>query len=110
MFELQNELDEFIAKIESSKTYREYETKKNELCQQPELKQRVDEYRRRNFELQTKEDHGNLFEEIERFQKENEDLRNIPLVNDFLASELAFCRMVQEITTTIAQAVAEDFD
>ena len=32
-----------------------------------------------------------------QFTRENEAFRENPLVSDFLAAELAFCRMMQEI-------------
>lgn len=110
MLELQEELDEFIAKLKHTKVYLEYEEQKNRLCEQPELKQRVDDFRRRNYEIQTRAYPDNIFDEMERFQKESEHLRDIPIVNDFLAAEIAFCRMIQKVTLTIVEAVSEDFD
>ena len=37
------------------------------------------------------------FDKIDQFTRENEAFRENPLVSDFLAAELAFCRMMQEI-------------
>lgn len=51
--------------------------------------------RTRNFELQTSKDTN--FDKIDQFTRENEAFRENPLVSDFLAAELAFCRMMQEI-------------
>ena len=34
---------------------------------------------------------------LDQFTRENEAFRENPLVSDFLAAELAFCRMMQEI-------------
>ena len=51
-----------------------------------------------------------LFDEIDRFEKEYEEFRKNPIVSDFLAAELAFCRMYQEITEKISVDFAEDFD
>ncbi|MBQ8527113.1 MAG: YlbF family regulator [Lachnospiraceae bacterium] len=110
MFELHDELGEFIVKLKETKVYREYEEQKNRISQQPELKQRVDDFRRRNYEIQTSNYSDHLFDEMERFQKESEHLRDIPAVHDFLAAELALCRMIQRVTTTIVEAVSEDFD
>ena len=110
MLELQEQLDEFIVDLKKTEVYREYEEQLRLLCDQPELKQRVDDFRRRNYEIQTRAYQENLFDEVERFQRETEHLRDIPVVHDFLAAELALCRMIQKVTTTIVEAVSEDFD
>ena len=110
MLELHEELDDFIAKLKKTQVYLEYEEQLRKLSEQPELKQRVDDFRRRNYEIQTRAYSENIFDEVERFQKESEHLRDIPIVHEFLASELALCRMIQKVTTTIVEAVSEDFD
>ena len=45
---------------------------------------------------------------IEAFEKEYRDFRENPLVNDFLAAELAFCRMLQNNNARITDAI--DFE
>ena len=45
--------------------------------------------------MQTSKDTN--FDKIDQFTRENEAFRENPLVSDFLAAELAFCRMMQEI-------------
>ncbi|MBO5242506.1 MAG: YlbF family regulator [Lachnospiraceae bacterium] len=110
MLELHEQLDEFIVALKHSKVYLEYQEQLKRLCAQPELKQRVDDYRRRNYEIQTQSQQQNMFDEMERFQRESEHLRDIPMVHDFLNAELALCRMIQKVTTTIVEAVSEDFD
>lgn len=110
MLELQEQLDDFIVNLKETEVYREFEEQKRRLCEQPELKQRVDDFRRRNYEIQTRAYEENIFDEVERFQRETEHLRDIPVVHDFLAAELALCRMIQKVTATIVEAVSEDFD
>lgn len=110
MLELQGELDEFIVKLKDTKVYREYEIQKNKIKEIPELKQRVDDFRRRNYELQTRNYPENIYDEMERFQRDNEAFQDIPQVRDFLQAELALCRMIQKVTATIVEAVSEDFE
>ncbi|MBQ8198457.1 MAG: YlbF family regulator [Lachnospiraceae bacterium] len=110
MLELQGELDEFIVKLKDTKVYREYEIQKNKIKELPELKQRVDDFRRRNYELQTRNYPENIYDEMERFQRDNEAFQAIPQVRDFLQAELALCRMIQKVTTSIVEAVSEDFE
>ena len=74
--------------------------------QYPDLKKQIDEFRRRNFEMQNSEDL--VFEKIEFFEKEYEDFRDNPLVADFLEAELAFCRMMQRHYGEVMRAI--DFE
>jgi hypothetical protein len=41
-------------------------------------------------------------------QREFESIREIPLVEDFLAAELAFCRMMQGLNNKVADALEFD--
>lgn len=110
MLEIHEQLDEFIVELKHTKVYLEYQQQLKKICADPELKQRVDDFRRRNYEIQTGAHQQNMFDEMERFQRESEHLRDIPMVRDFLSAELALCRMIQKVTTTIVEAVSEDFD
>jgi hypothetical protein len=78
--------------------------------QQPQLKAQIDEFRRRNFALQNETDPQRLFDETDRFEQEYSEFRKNPVVNDFLAAELAFCRMYQEARDMVMEAFAEDLD
>ena len=49
-----------------------------------------------------------VFEKIEAFEREYEDFRENPLVDDFLSAELAFCRMMQKYNDRIMDAI--DFE
>ena len=66
---------------------------------------KVNEYRRKNFELQNTADSDALFDRMEAFEKEYEKFRENPLVDDFLRAELAFCRMMQDINIRITEAM-----
>ena len=110
MLEIQKQLDEFIVELKRTKVYHDYQEQLRRLSADPQLKQRVDDFRRRNYEIQTQAQQQNMFDEMERFQRESEHLRDIPIVHDFLSAELALCRMIQKVTTTIVEAVSEDFD
>ena len=64
MLELQEQLDDFIVNLKETEVYREFEEQKRRLCEQPELKQRVDDFRRRNYEIQTRAYQENIFDDI----------------------------------------------
>ncbi len=108
MADLYGIVDELIAAIKESPIYLDYVREKERVKKHPQLKAQIDEYRKRNFELQSMTQDNELFDKIEQFEKEYEEFLENPLVSDFLEAELAFCRQMQEITGRIIQAV--DFE
>ena len=94
-----NEVEEAVYRLAdallNSEVYREYRSKLEQVKQDPDLKRQIDEFRMRNYELQQSPDYA--FDKVEQFQREYQAFRDNPLVSDFLAAELAFCRMVQGI-------------
>lgn len=93
--------ERFVEEIRKSAVYREYDFQKEKIKKQPALFARVGEYRERNYALQTSAQGNELLEKMDAFEKEYEELRTNPLVDDFLRAELAFCRMMQEINVRI---------
>lgn len=110
MNDFERETEGFIQKLYETETCREYFRQKEYVEQYPELKAQIDEFRQRNYRLQNETDSNILFDEIDRFEREYEEFRKNPIVSDFLAAELAFCRMYQEINDKIAIAFAKEFD
>lgn len=100
---MERALDAYIQEILDSPEYREYAGVLEKVKGDPDLKAQIDEFRARNYEMQTSKD--TAFETIEAFQKEYEDFREIPLVSEFLAAELAFCRMMQQNNNIIMKAI-----
>ena len=88
-------VEQMVQAIRNTDAYMEYRRQLGRIKEQPELKKQIDDFRTRNFELQTSKDTN--FDKIDQFTRENEAFRENPLVSDFLATELAFCRMMQEI-------------
>lgn len=88
-------VEQLIGAIRNTDAYLEYQRQLARVKEQPELKRQIDDFRTRNFELQTSKDTN--FDKIDQFTRANEAFRENPLVSDFLAAELAFCRMMQEI-------------
>lgn len=101
------ELAQAVADSEEYKSYLHY---LEEIKKQPELYEKVCDYRKRNFELQNMDVADNMFDEVMRFQMENAGIRKNELVNEFLKAELSVCRMLQGITRVIADSVELDTD
>lgn len=96
-------LQQLIASILSSEVYHEYDVQRGKVKQYPDLKAQIDEFRNRNYELQTNE--NTAIEQIDQFEQEYAEFRENPLVSDFLAAELAFCRMMQDIELRLTEAM-----
>ena len=92
-------VEQMVQAIRNTDAYLEYQKQLARVKEQPELKRQIDEFRTRNFELQTSKDTN--FDKLDQFTRENEAFRENPLVSDFLAAELAFCRMMQESDFTL---------
>lgn len=99
---------QFAGTIMTSKTYKEYLYQRERIKKQPELYKKVNEFRQRNFDLQNEADSDDIFDRMEAFDREYEEFRENPLVDDFLSAELAFCRMMQEVYMLLAEEV--DFE
>lgn len=93
----------YIAAIRESEIYKTYRAELEKVKQFPALKEQIDEYRRRNFQMQSQTDID--FDKLDRFEKEYEDFREQPLVSDFLGAELALCRMLQRFYMQITDAI-----
>ncbi len=98
----------FAAYIQESDTYKEYRYQREKLKKQPELYEKVNEYRQRNFDLQNETDSEDLFDRMEAFEREYAKFRENPLVEDFLRAELAFCRLMQDINVLLSAEI--DFE
>ena len=106
MRNMEEAVQAFIHAIKSSEEYLDYTREKDKVKQFPELKAQIDEYRRRNYQMQSSCD--TAFEAIEQFEREYADFRGIPMVEDFLAAELAFCRLMQEVSLKVTESL--DFE
>lgn len=107
---MDHQVEEAVGKLAgevlNSQIYKEYRIQLEKVKQQPKLKERIDEFRQRNYELQCSPDYA--FDKMEQFEREYRGFREDPLVSDFLAAELALCRMMQEINSKLVEAI--DFE
>lgn len=108
MSDVNESVDALVVTIRETVVYQNYIREKERVQQHPQLKAQIDEYRKQNFELQNMTQDDELFDRIEQFQNKYEDFLANPLVADFLKAELAFCRMMQDITGRLIQGI--DFE
>ena len=97
-----------IQSVRKSSVYKEYRFQEEILNQNPELAERVRQFRADNFRLQNEEDRSNMFHLAELLSRESEELRRIPQVNAYLDAELDLCRMLQRICRTLTEGIEMD--
>lgn len=108
MSEFDSTVESLITVIHNTKEYQAFLREKEKVARFPELKQKINEYRLKNYELQNSTNDDELFDKMEEFDREYEEFRDDPLVSDFLEAELDFCRMMQDMNLRITAAL--DFD
>lgn len=91
--------------IKDSQIYRNYRVQVEKLEKQPELLEQINDFRRKNFELQSEQPSENMLDKVEAFSREYESFRESPLVSDFLQAELELCRLMQEVQIRLTQAI-----
>ena len=108
MMEVQEALEQLAQAVKESEVYREYRRQSERVDNAGDMREKIDEYRVRNFELKNSVQTEDLLDKLDDFEREYEKFREDPLVEEFLDAELAFCRMMQEIDVKLAEAM--DFE
>ena len=96
-----------IEVVKNSPEYKEYQRMRELVRQEPEKEKAINEFRKRNFELH-KCRNVDLYAEMNRLEGEFAPLRAQPYVNEYLAAELAVCRMVQRINYGLMREIEFD--
>lgn len=102
---LENATLKYVKAIKETEVYRKYYEQLERLKGYPEKYQKVNEFREKNFEIQNTTQKDELFDKMDEFEQEYEKFREDPMVDDFLRAELAFCRMMQEVTNYIMEVL-----
>lgn len=92
-----------IEAVLATEEYQTYAAELDRVKRYPELKEQIDAFRKRNFEMQLSAD--NDFNKLDQFEKEFETFRENMLVQDFLAAELDLCRLIQDVYLRITAAL-----
>lgn len=93
----------YIREVKQSPEYQEYVSRLEEIKQQEEIYTKVNEFRKKNYELQSSESSERLLELVDELERELAGLQELPLAEDFLVAELDFCRKMQEANALIAK-------
>ncbi len=86
---------QLVAAILETEEYRTYAAELERVSRFPEVKAQIDDFRKRNFILQTEAEID--FNKLDEFEKEYQSIRENPMVADFLAAEVDLCKLIQKI-------------
>lgn len=103
MKELENEVDSFVEAIKNTKTYKNFNKTLTALKKDPELKRKVDEYRKERYDIQNSDYYDE--QAADNFTEKYADFIEQPVVGDFLDAENDLCRMLQAITDKVIDSV-----
>ena len=70
----------------------------------------IDEFRRRNYEIQNSGQVEDIFAAQEELNNQYKDMRNQYMVNRYLLAEVCLCRMVQDICRAVVDSIDFDLD
>jgi cell fate (sporulation/competence/biofilm development) regulator YlbF (YheA/YmcA/DUF963 family) len=110
MLEVRTQLDELKKELQTSEAVVRYHNARTALEQYPEKNSRVQEFRKKNFRLQTSKENIDLFAELEQLEREYEDVYRDPVTAEYLASEVAVCRILQQIGEELVKCLDFDID
>ena len=96
--------------IKESTEYKEYKRLEAIVNMDPNLKRSIDEFRRKNYEIQNSGQVEDIFAAQEELNNQYKDMRNQYMVNRYLLAEVCLCRMVQDICRAVVDSIDFDLD
>lgn len=96
-----------VEEIKATEEYREFVELLEKVKKNPTLYERLNEFRRRNFDIQTSES-GDILDMMDALTNEFEDVINMELATEFLEAEAAFCGLMQDFYSTVTNGLEFD--
>ncbi|MCC8103717.1 MAG: YlbF family regulator [Clostridiales bacterium] len=99
-----------IRSIQDTEEYQRYQKLQKIVEADPELRGKLNAFRRRVYQAQTSEETLDYFSEQSRLGADATELRKNELVDEYLKTELHICRTIQKIAFELADAIDLDLD
>ena len=97
-----------IDAIRNSDVYLEFMAAQQEVSRIEGLQEKIDAYRMENYRMQQEFQGEELLRKTEEFTRKYASFREDPVIDHFLSSELAFCRMVQDVWNELLKKLELD--
>ena len=105
MDEIKQYTVQLSAALRRGEAYTAFREASRKVKEVPGLKQKLDEFRKKNYMLQNDSNAYDLFDEVQNLEREYEDLQKNPLIQEYLAAELQICRIIQRCADEILTSV-----
>lgn len=102
-------MEQLINAVKRSQEYNQYQNLLASLKRQPELYQRVAEFRRRSISLQLA-DNVNMIDANNGLQKEFADLQTNGLASEFMVAEHQYCQLIRELQNLFLENLDLEID
>lgn len=109
MEQIEEVLDELLNAIRNSDEYTRYQKIRKKVHEFPTLEHTLNEYRKQNYELQNS-GRQNLYWEVDKLDEEFPSLKDNAYAQEYLAAELALCRIFQQINWKLVDSLEFDVD
>ena len=103
--ELKTSIEELKQSLLESEAFLRYQKVRAEVHNYPEKEYRLHEFRRKNYFLQNSKEQLDLFTEEGRLEQEYADVYKDPLLGEYLAAEVAVCRIIQQVNKELIRFV-----
>ena len=105
MDEIKEYTVQLSAALRGSEAYKAFREVSRKVSEEPQLRQRLDEFRKKNYLLQNGSNAYDLFDDVQNLEREYEDMRKNPVIQEYLAAELQICRIIQRCADEILTSV-----
>ncbi len=109
MNNVMQQLDQLIDAIHVSNEYTQYQMLDRSIAKDEQVYNRLNEYRRRNFEIQMNQN-IDIMEACVNLNKEYEDVLNRSEVKEYLSAERRYIKMIRKITQKIDNQIDINID
>ncbi len=106
MEQVQELTEKLTAAISQSAEYIRYQNARQKLAQYPILKKRADEFRKKNYDIQTSD--ADIFVEADGLRQEYAYITQNDIVWEYLEAENAFCRVLQRVNWQLMEQLEFD--
>ena len=105
MDEIKEYTVQLSAALRGSEAYKAFREVSRKVSEEPQLRQRLDEFRKKNYLLQNGSNAYDLFDDVQNLEREYEDMRKNPVIQEYLEAELQICRIIQRCADEILTSV-----
>lgn len=101
--------EEFKQTIMNSEEYHKYDMYRRLLNETPDLKERVNKFRKANMDMQM-EGKAQDRDEVQKLSADYMDILTNSVVREFLNAELILCKMIQQINLMLISDIELELD